>query len=270
MTRARNAAERCMRSYFRSLGESWPEDDANEYVMRLLPQRFEKTGLNERQRAVIDDITRRARFDVDDLIENHMGITVWIDDLSELDAEAGARVYGYAKPEANVIAICERVAYEPLRRATLMHEAGHILLHGSHCERALSYSPAAKKRPPEEREADEFMVNTLLPRMTLVLAVIRAADRSQMRIEEAFMYANTKRGRWQWRTRHFRFLVNRLCVSRHMLSLAMFRMGCFNGATHQYHLGYRLETAWSVKPDMPLRGNLGPYVRSILTDITSH
>lgn len=264
MTRARIAAERMMRSYFKSRGESWPEDDANEYLARLDITRIEKSGLNDRQRSVMDDIIRRSYFDVDDLIENHLEITVWIDDLSEFDTLAGARVYGHARPDMNVIALCERVDYEPLRRTTLMHETGHMLLHGSKLARALCYSPNAKTRPPEEKDADEFMVSALIPTATLMIAVVRAADHGQMSIVEALTNANTKRGCWQWRRNHFPFLINRLCVSRQMLGLALQRRRIFNRATYDHHLTYCLDTVWSVNHKTRSLGNIGRYAQAEL------
>jgi Zn-dependent peptidase ImmA (M78 family) len=256
MNRARIAAGRCLSDYFKSLGDENPVDDACRFISRLDADRISRCGLNDIQRGVIDDILARMRFDVDDLVENYLGITVWVDNLSEYDEKAGATVFGYAKPEANVIAICERVTYEPLRRVTILHELGHCLLHARSVMNSKYYSPRARKRPPGEKEADEFMIASVLPWEVLLLGLIRAADHMGMRIDELFGGANTRRGMYQWRTHHFQFLIDRLCVSREMVGIELLRRGIFSQATLNYHLSYRLRTIWSRPDQRKARGNL--------------
>ncbi len=125
-----------------------------------------------------------------------------------------------------------------------MHEIAHILLHGESRKRVVAYSPESKARPPEEREADQFMHEALLPRAVLLVSIARLADIWGIDIREALAGANSGRGRWQWKNRFFLPLINNLVVSRHMLSLKLKSMGYFSETTVRYHLSYPLPNRW--------------------------
>lgn len=125
-----------------------------------------------------------------------------------------------------------------------MHEIAHILLHAGARKRVVAYSPQSKTRPPEEREADQFMQEALLPQAVLLVSIARLADIWGIDIKEALAGANSERGRWQWKNRFFLPLVNNLVVSRHMLCLKLKSMGYFSETTVRYHLSYPLPNRW--------------------------
>ena len=230
-------------AYFRSRGEAAPSVDA-----RWLLKVFAETGFrwrDEEVRAFALDVLRRGNFDVCDLTENFLGIDLYVGDLRTLDEQAGAPVFGLAQPESRTIEICQRAeSYEPLFRSTVMHEVAHVLKHRRTAARTLCYSPAAKRRPSVEREADQFMAEALLPKPLLFLAVVCLAEQSGLDAGEAFRCANGVRGRVQWKNYYFRFLIDTLCVSRELIGLRLLHLGYITPATFEYHRSYALTTRW--------------------------
>ncbi len=247
------AAPDLMRSYYDRKGQEWPEFSACRLLdkIRIRNTRWvNRALLNEANALMVN-----AAVDVDDLAEYHLGLRLRIEHLNELDAITGAQVFGLAIPERNEIVVCERAErYEPLYRATVMHEIAHILLHGESRKRVVAYSPESKTRPPEEREADQFMHEALLPRAVLLVSIARLTDIWGIDIREALAGANSGRGRWQWKNRFFLPLINNLVVSRHMLSLKLKSMAYFSERTVRYHLSYPLATRWiNQSGQFPLR-----------------
>ena len=237
------AAADLMESYYKSKGQESPEISACRLLDKIWIRdtRWVNRALVNEANALIVD----SAFDVDDLAEYHLGLKLRIEPLNGLDAITGAQVFGLAIPERNEIVVCERAErYEPLYRATVMHEIAHILLHAGARKRVVAYSPQSKIRPPEEREADQFMQEALLPRAVLLVSIARLAEFWGIDIKEALAGANSERGRWQWKNRFFLPLVNNLVVSRHMLSLKLKSMGYFSERTVRYHLTYPLATRW--------------------------
>jgi hypothetical protein len=240
-------------AYFRSRGEAAPADDA-----RWLLKVFVQSGFRWRDaetRSFALHVLGRGNFDVSDLAENFLGIDLYVSDLSCLDAEAGAPVFGLAKPDARIIEICQRAeSYEPLFRSTVMHEVAHVMKHRCTAARTLCYSPAARRRPPEEREADQFMAEALLPRPMLFLAVICLAEQVGLNPGEALCCANSARGWFQWKHHYFRFLIDTLCVSRELIGLQLLHLGYITPATLDYHRSYPLTTRWrDAKPGFNFR-----------------
>lgn len=201
-----------------------------------------------------DRLLTRSVFDVDDLAENFLGVHLYIENLRQFDRKAGAAVFGYAIPESATIKICERAAaYLPLYRSTVMHEVAHIILHRHSRNIALNYSPRSPKRPPAERDADKFMADALLPRPILYMAIVLAGQPYGVEPGEAFKSANSERGHYQWRTMYFPFFINRLCLSRGLVAVAMRRYGMFSEATFEYHHQYPIPNRWRQLPPSPPR-----------------
>jgi hypothetical protein len=171
------AAEVTLKDYFAHRGESAPDAQARELVRRI--RLFSSGGW--RSDTLVDtacQLLAAATFDVDDLVENYLGVGLSIEPLYEYDARTGSPVFGLADPPQWEMVICERaLRYLPLYRTCVAHELGHLLLHTSsgRRQRQLAFSPAARNRPPEEREADEFMAALLAPRHVLSLSVALAA-----------------------------------------------------------------------------------------------
>ena len=165
--------------------------------------------------------------------------------MHRLDAIAGASVFGAANPVAREIRICERAeAYEPLYRATVMHEVAHVRLHQPQHVVDMCYSPQSPRRPRHEKEADEFMHTALLPVPVLNLLVAWVADLRRASIREALLCADTARGRWQWRHLYLPAIINTVCVSRHLLAIKLSTLGVFSRATLKYHLSYAAPNRW--------------------------
>ena len=192
-----------------------------------------------------ETILGQAFFDVDDYSENFLKLKLSIEPLNYFDSSANAPVYGLSRPKNRSISICTRTQYyEPLYRTTMMHEVGHVILHGQHSKSCLSYSPASPIRPSYEQEADQFMVVALLPKSVLHLNIALCAHYHHIEIFELLLNANTERGRWQWRRHVFPFIINTLCVSRELVSIKMKRLGVFSEETVNFHRSYRLSNKW--------------------------
>jgi hypothetical protein len=119
-----------------------------------------------------------------------------------------------------------------------------MVLHHGKRARTLCYSPRAPRRPPEEREADQFMAEALLPKSLLYLAVVLAGHPYNLQEGEALRAANTRRGRFQWRKFYFPFFVNRLCLSRQLVAVRMAQQQTFDESTFKYHQTYALPNRW--------------------------
>jgi Zn-dependent peptidase ImmA (M78 family) len=237
------AAAALMREYYDSKGQEWVAFSASRLIERVKLAR--NRWADRTLRAEAAEIIRRAAFDVDDLVERHLGVDLEIESLRELDRVAGAQVFGLADTQRWTIAVCERAeAYEPLYRATVMHEIGHLLLHRFPSGRSVAYAPESRQRPPHEREADQFMHVALLPKSLLLLAIAHIADLWDIHPREAFSGANTDRGRWQWRERFLTPLVNNLVVSRQMICIKLLRVGIFSQETLEFHTSYTLRNRW--------------------------
>lgn len=256
-------AARTMREYFEARGEKWPADEAAEFLeKRRACASAQRGGWVVDALAILD----RARFDVDDLAENHLGLHLTIESLAHLDSAAGAEVFGLARPRARTITVDPRAEqYEPLYRSTVMHEVAHVLLHGAQAQDS-RYSPESKMRPPFEREADRFMVATLLPGAILDLAMLTISSIRGLRLGNAIVGANTRHGRYQWRSYYFPFMVDQLAVSREMIGIAMQERGIFSADTAEYHRSHMLETRWK-KPST--RGPLAREIQRIMDGLVS-
>lgn len=264
MKKAGIAAVQALRKYFSSFGEDWPSDEATDLMKRVTVDGQTHSWRTRSHASYADGILHRSHFNVDDFAENFLGITLWVDQLERFDEQCNAPVFGYAKPNARVIVICERaLKYEPLRRATVLHEVGHILLHEDSAARVLSYAPHRTRRPRHERQADAFMVSAILPVPIVELAITRTAEANQINLQDAFVAANSRRGRWQWRRVFFPALVNTLCVSRHLIALLLLRRRIITRDTLQYHLSYKLPNRWRAPGNC---GNLGPACKRLLHD----
>ena len=171
-----------------------------------------------------------------------------------------------AEPRRRRICICERATrYKPLYRTTVLHEVGHVELHTGRCARLLNYAPFARRRPPEEREADTFMHSALLPVDILLLAIVWVATRHDLNALEALQSADSPRGRFQWQKYYFPEIISRLCVSGHMISIKLRQMGIFGQKTVEYHLSHARPNRWMNAEDhSPLRRLMGEVERGIL------
>lgn len=268
MTRAWHMAKKVMTEYYASRGSEWPEVAAAELLDRVHINRstlqWENRDLVPAARAVLHD----ACFNVDDLAENFLHLTLHIENLEYLDCKAGASVLGCARPRERTITVCERtLAYEPLYRATVMHEIAHVLLHANESHRTAAYAPFSRRRPSYEMEADEFMACALLPRQVLILAVAQSADAWRLDLTEAFAGANWGRGRWQWQHHHFLRILTDLCVSRHLTAVAMRKLGYFSQNTLDHHLSYALPNKW-LKQDGTIQMPKSKTIGSMMTSLT--
>src|SRR5437899_89092 len=152
MSFSAKSADDLLHAYFAERGATPPSIEARELLTSYVLGGFR--WRDNRQRALCHETLARANFDVEDFAENFLEIDLYVENLSEFDKRADAAVFGLAKPAGRTIKICERaLVYEPLYRATVLHEVAHILKHdGSHM-RTLCYAPGSKRRPKEEREA---------------------------------------------------------------------------------------------------------------------
>ncbi len=244
MANAWKVAEDTMTKYFASKGEVWPAIEANEILERI------RVGPDHRwvhQHLITqaESALARARFPVDDLVENHLKIVVTYQSLAYLDKSEGCRVYGCAYPQTREIVICERtLKYEPLCRTTAAHELGHVLLHRHARQRCLLYTPERPASTPEEREANTFMQAIILPDSILDLGIRYFCHVWGIDTRLVFDAANGLRGRWIWRHRLFAPLIDMLCVSREMTSIKMKEWGYFSDETAKHHKTYVLQTRW--------------------------
>jgi len=244
MSKPWELAVKTMRDFFATKDQEWPADEAGRLLLRIQPGRNHRwVDRNHARQA--EDILRRSVFDVDDLLENHLGIRICIERLDHLDKSQGAPVFGCAYPRKREVLVCERaLGYDPLYRTTLLHEAGHVLLHSDEANRCMLYVPRERQSSPEEREANEFMEVAILPKQVLCLGVAYLCDFWGIDIRRAIRGANNEWGRWVWRHRILGPLVSQLCVSREMNCIKMRRLKAFSPDTVKYHLSYSLATKW--------------------------
>lgn len=258
------SADDLLSAYYARLGEAVPSLAATRWLQTYLLRRGETPADSLKYGFEILD---RSILDVEDVAENFLGFDLYIDDLQRFDEKAGAPVFGLASPETGRITICRRAeAYRPLYRSTLMHEVAHMILHGGRKTRTLCYSPSSGNRPPEEREADWFMAQALIPKSILYLAVVLAGRARGLIESEAFLAANTRRGQFQWRNTYFPFFVNRLCLSRQLVAVRISQERKFNDATYRYHLTYAMPNQWWNEPPQPFASAIRqavPVTRSV-------
>lgn len=230
--RATGAASELLRGYYNENARGDPVADALSLARRL------KAG---RPWLSLDDvfgqatgIFQRALIDVDRLIELHCQVKLRIENLSNLDTEAGSEVYGVADTVERSITICERTLnYEPLFRTTALHELGHIRLHSVGTPMtSLAYAPDSRKRSKVEREADAFMAAIALPPPLLALSVMLSARFHEVPVYEPFLFANDEKHRWQWRKYYIPDLIDRMRVSKHLILVALSRFGLINFQTY--------------------------------------
>jgi hypothetical protein len=238
-------AVNAMSGYYSVDHKEWPGHEATA-VLGAVKLGKDHRWLGKATVHWADAVLQRARFDVDDVIENHLGIQLSFDRLDYLDKVVGVPVYGVACPDTREIIVCERVqAYEPFCRTTLLHEAGHVLLHGSSECGSLMFTPGRRASGAKEAEANQFMRVALLPRPVLKLAICYFCHVWGIDVRLALGSANSARGRWLWRKRLFSAIIDQLCVSRELTAIMMKQMGCFSAETVRYHKAYRLKTRWN-------------------------
>lgn len=265
MSRARRSATEHLNKYFRSIGYQSPTRDAYILMKRIGVDSSTHAWQNPQFYMDADELIRRSTIDTDDFVENYLGATLWVEDLRSLSNQLGCRIYGFSKPKSRVIVICETTfRYEPLRRATIFHEAGHLCLHRDIKRESLNYAPRKHARPTEEREADEFMMSCMLPLSIFHLATARVCAFHKIDLTLAHQAACSRRGRWIWRYRLLPEMVDRLCVSREMLVRTLYRLRFIDFDTLQYHLSYRMPNKWLQTCRRKPNGDLGPACRSIL------
>ena len=250
MSKAVDTARQVAACYFAQRGENPAEDRARSFLSRITL----RTNGAWRSDTLVEtavEIINSATINVDQLVENDLHIKLGIEPLHEYDRLAGSPVFGLAFPRKREIIICERAErYAPLYRTSVAHELGHVLLHGTAARSRLSYAPSSRNRPPEEYEADEFMIALLAPANVLRLGTALAAHERGLHIWEVCHRANSSRGRWQWREKILPCLIDRMCLSRLLLSIQMRQLGVFTDATVEYHRSYALPNRWrtSVTP----------------------
>lgn len=187
----------------------------------------------------------QIRIDVDDFVEYYVKATLRIEPLESLDALAGGPVLGCADTRHRIIRICVRtLVYEPIFRATAMHEAGHILLHQATGESLHAFAPTLANRSPQEREADDFMVASVLPWEAVQLSVATSALTRGLEPADAFRGIDTPHGRNQWHKIYLPELQARMGVSKHLAALRLRKRGVMSESTLQYHLSQG-SPAWS-------------------------
>lgn len=235
MNRAANTATERLTDYFRCRHDVAPFDEAEVLLRQITARRRWNEPFDFASKAY--RLLQQIRIDVDDFIENYLGVTLRIERLEDLDKHAGSEVFGCADVRNRTIRICERtLGYEPLYRATAMHEAGHMILHGKASAVVHAYAPDARVRPPHEREADDFMVASVLPWEAVMLSVAATSLSWRMSMEEAINCANTPRGRYQWHEKYLPDLQSRMGVSKHLAALRLRKRGIITESTLQYHL----------------------------------
>jgi Zn-dependent peptidase ImmA (M78 family) len=245
MSKATATAAKVISKYFALRGCLSPEEQAASFLKRvtLTPSgRWRSDDLADTAAAILE----ASAFDVDDLAENFLHLDLSIEPLNDYDSKAGAQVFGLANPREREIVICERAErYLPLYRTSVAHETGHILLHGGLAQAgSFAYSPDSKRRPSEESEADEFMVALLAPRSVVLLGVSLATHQAGLHIGDVLRRAISTWGLYQWRHWIFPCLVDRLCLSRELLSIQMRRYGIFDDATVSFHRTYAMPNRW--------------------------
>ncbi len=242
MSVAQDAAGRLLTEYCRSQGRETPAVEAARLLSRIRVCKARWANRDTASSAL--RLLGNAAIDVDDLAENHLGVTLSVECLERFDRYSGAPVYGVARPNSRHVTVCTRaLKYEPLYRATIAHELGHTVLHqrdsGLH-----AYSPQSPHRPSIESEADEFMTAILLPDPVFHLSLAFVAHFHRIDIREIGSRADSNRGREQWRRYLLPFCVNSLCVSRHLVCVWALKRGFVNRETLAYHLTYAMPNRW--------------------------
>ncbi len=244
MAKPWKVAGRVMADYFGAKSELWVAFEASRMLRAIVVGRDNRWVCNEWDTEA-GRVLQRAFFDVDDLVENHLGIRVDFESLEYLDEGVGSPVYGCAYPKDRQMIICTRtLAYPPLYRATVIHEIGHILLHGQSANRCLLYAPDLPRSTPEEREANQFMHVALLPTSVLHLGIAYICHVWGMDLRLPIASANIARGRYLWKKRLFAPLIRTLGVSREMIAIKMAQQGFFSQDTLAYHKTYALASPW--------------------------
>ena len=267
MDRPWKAAERTMVAYYATKGQEWPGHEA-QAILDSVKVGVDRRWTDQSRLDWAETVLARSLFDVHDLASNHLGITIGIDSLEYLDEGVGAPVYGCAYPDSAEMVVCERtLSYKPLYRTTVVHEVGHVLLHKDTHNRCLLYTPLGAPPGTEEYEANQFMQTAILPKPVLCLGVAYLCHIWRIDLRLAFGAANTERGRWIWRYRLFKPLINLLCVSREMICIKLRRIGCISEDTLRFHKKYALETLWRKPEPCPSTYHA---VRNVLADLQKH
>lgn len=244
MTNPWKVAEATMTDYFASKGQEWPAIEADQILSRVginRDHRWTNHQLVDQAQAVLS----RATFSMDELVKDHLKISMSYECLDYLDESQGSKVYGCAYPQSREIVICTRtLGYKPLFRTTVAHELGHVLMHTDVQQRCLLYTERSGSSS-EEREANAFMKAIILPKPTLDLAITYICDTYGIDVRLAFGSANSIRGRDVWSRCLFVPLINKLCVSRDMVCISMKQRGVFSEETVAYHKTYALKTHWN-------------------------
>lgn len=195
------------RSYFKQNHQDVPEDVAVQILTKALVDRrtHKWTSDNLANRAY--QVIKEAAFDIDDLAENHLGLTMSVQTLDYMDCINNTSVYGVAYPDSDEFIVCERaLEFKPLFRSTVAHEVAHCCLHKSHAYRSLMFTPNIKNPGVEEIEANEFMTSLLLPSSLLKLAITYCCHFWRQDIKLVVGCANLECGRWVWKKKIFPFL----------------------------------------------------------------
>lgn len=95
MTMRYKTAAELLTAYYASREEADPAVQAFAWVRAYVFRGF-KIGADSWDYA--ESVLDRAAFDVEDIAQNFLGLDLFLDDLSELDAVAGASVFGSADP----------------------------------------------------------------------------------------------------------------------------------------------------------------------------
>jgi len=254
-----------IKEYFKSHRIECPLNAVAELLPRLRIDKRTHRWKSGEDVVAAETLVRSYCFNVDDFVENYLRINLQIEPLNHFDKMAGAPVFGFARPGSRSIAVCERtLAYEPLYRASVLHEVGHVLLHANEKSIIQCYSPRSFKRPAFERDADAFMIAALCPKEILNIAIALAVQFHGIKLSEVLNSADTVKSRWVWRKIIFPYLLNHICVSRELLAIYLQDLKVFNSATKKHHLSYRLETKWTKNI---CRGTLRLPLREIMRQI---
>ncbi len=231
-----------MTGFYQNRGHVWPAIQARDLIPHICVKGTR--WANEEDVGRVASLLEQARFDVNELAEDYLGLSISRPSLLPLDNDSG-RLFGYTFTGTSEIAVCRRTLdYLPLYRTSVMHEGAHQVLHGRRA--SVENSPRARldDNRRKEREANEFMRVTLLPKPILRLAIAYVANILGFPFDRLLTEANTSRGCSQWRTYIFTPLINRLCVSREFIAIALRSMGVFSEETLNYHRSYHLNNHW--------------------------
>jgi len=70
--------------------------------------------------------------------------------------------------------------------------------------------------------------------------IIKTARRQKSKT----LQANILRGKWQWRNIYFPYFINKLSISRELVSVRMLKRGIFTRDTFEYHKTYAIPNRW--------------------------